>query len=247
MSKVIFPRWLAGSMPQTKSDASNNTRTFRAGNRLVKLKVKRKDDRKIFILSFIDQLNSALEKRTSELTALDATQPLSANLKKLIINFFTEVIARNDAVERHTGKAPPRLSDNEVQLSATLQTFRLGIERVGKEAAIDPAVSPVIDELTGDVEHFIRSIQLTRGIVTNVEGRPKLRNRPSNLVAMAFYSKIVLDHQLQHGQDKFPKPVHIQKQMLFLGHNIPQRTMRDWKQQMKRGTFGYYVQNRKRQ
>ncbi len=147
MSKVIFPRWLAGSMPQTKSDASNNTRTFRAGNRLVKLKVKRKDDRKIIILSFIDQLNSALEKRASELTALDATQPLSANLKKLIINFFTEVIARNDAVERHTGKAPPRLSDNEVQLSATLQTFRLGIERVGKEAAIDPAVSPVIDEL----------------------------------------------------------------------------------------------------
>ena len=247
MSKVNYPSWLPGFLPQTKHSVSNSIRTYRAGNRLVKPKEKRNDERKHIMRSFINQLNSALEKRASELTVLDGTQPFSANLKKVIINFFTEVIAKNDAVERHTGKAPPRLSDNEVQLSATLQTFRLGIERVVKEAAIDPAVSPVIDELTGDVEHFIRSIQLTRGIVTNVEGRPKLRNRPSNLVAMAFYSKIVLDHQLQHGQDKFPKPVHIQKQMLFLGHNIPQRTMRDWKQQMKRGTFGYYVQNRKRQ
>lgn len=247
MSKVNYPSWLPGFLPQTKHSVSNSIRTYRAGNRLVKPKEKRNDERKHIMRSFIDQLNSALEKRASELTVLDGTQPFSTNLQKVIIDLFTEVIAKNDAATRHTGQAPPRTSGNTVKLLVTLQNFRLGIAQIGKEAAIEPEVRAVLDELAGDVAHFIRSIQLTHGIVTTVEGKPKLRNRPSQTTAMAVYSKIVLGHQLQHGLGKFPKPRQIKIQMLFLGHNIPQRTMRDWKQQMKRGTFGHYVQNRKRQ
>ena len=247
MSKVNYPPWLPGFLPTTKHSVSKNTRTYRAGNRLVKPKEKRNDERKHIMRSFIDQLNSSLDKRASELTVLDGTQPFSTNLRKVIIDFFTEVIAKNDATTLHTGQAPPRTLNNASNLLGTLDNFRTRLARIGKGAAIDPAVSAVLDELAGDVAHFIRSIQITHGIVKIVDGRPRMRNSPGNLDAMSVYAKIVFDHQLQHGPDKPPKPRQIRSRMLALGHDIPERTMRDWKQQMKRGTFGHYAQNRKRQ
>ena len=248
MFNTNYPAWLVGRLPENVPGVPTTSKIIlRSGNRSAKRKQEKNDERKRIMRKFIAQLDFCLAKRAAELKALDDANPFSEILIKAIVEFFAEVIANNDATTKHKASTPPRTLENAAKLLGPLKEFKQSIDSCTKTTPIEPTVCAVLDELIGDVEHFIRSIQITHAIVKIDGGKPRMRNRPRKTDAMAAYYKIVLDLQSRQGQDNFPKPREIHKQMLALGHDIPERTMRDWKRQMKEGTFGHHVQNRKRQ
>jgi hypothetical protein len=192
-------------------------------------------------------MNRALEARASELNELYSENAMSAKLTALIKEFFQLVIKLNDETTKHTGRSPPKTLRNAKELLRRLQEFEIKVERLVPLTKHGPLLCTVLDELFDDVRHFVRSVQITNGIVKLVQGRPALRNRPSKIEAMTTYAKVITTHQSQHGTGEFPKPREAQKQLKLLGHVVPERTLRDWKRQIKNKTFGDYVQNRKRQ
>ena len=251
MSNKTYPTWLMGNLPSNQSAHTDGTlpvrRLISQGKPLTcKVKV---NDAEIKRLSsaFVHQLNRALEARASELTDLHIENAIPVKLAVLIQTFFHLVIKLNDETTTHIGRSPPKTLSNALGLLPALQEFEINAGLLVPLASDGLLLRTVLNELLDDVRHFVRSIQLTHLSVKIAQGRPVLRNRPSNIKAMTAYAEIVSAHQDQHGTDKFPKPSELQKQMQALGHTVPERTLRDWKRQMKNKTFGNYVQNRKRQ
>lgn len=247
MSKIKYRNWLVGSLPKTTPSNPNNIRTYRIGNKLIIPKNTGKNERKEIIRTFILQLYFSLVKRNIELVELNKLKPFPVNLNKLIRGFFSEVVKNYEATTLHTASTPPRTLGNAVKLIGTLEAFKKSCINLDKNMPVDPPVTTVLDELRGDVEHYIRSIRITYSSVRVINEQPILCNRPRQTDAMDAYSKIVFQHTRKHPQGKFPKPYQVKAQMNALGYVIPERTMRDWAKQMKEGTFGNYVQNRKRQ
>lgn len=251
MSNMTFPTWLAGSLPSSQSARTSGTlpgrRLILQGKQLAgKAKVNDAEIKRL-TRAFVHQLNRALEARASELTDLHIENAIPVKLAVLIQTFFHLVIKLNDETTKHTGRSPPKTLRNAVGLLPALQEFEINAGLLVPLTKGGLLLCTVLNELLDDVRHFVRSIQITHGIVKVVQGRPTLRNRPRKINAMTAYAAIVSAHQVHHGAEKFPKPSTVHEQLEDLGHVVPERTLRDWKRQMKNKTFGDYVQNRKRQ
>lgn len=248
MQHSEYPSWLAGCRPPNPNAKSNghfvDRRRYASGG--LQLRKSRGDDseRKPIMQVFIDQLDRALVDRARELKELDDKQPLSLELIALITNFFRLVITSSDGTTLHTAPTPLTTLIYAKALSKPLKNFKVNIERLVPATEVGLMLCTVLDELIGDVEHFIRSIKITHGIVKVDQGKPIMRNRPSNTTGMAAYAGIVNEYQQQHGPEEFPKPRVAFNQMVALGHAVSERTLRDWKLQMKNDTFGDFVQNR---
>lgn len=247
MSKINYRNWLVGSLPKTTPSNPNNIRTYRIGNKQIIPKDTNKRERKNITEGFIFQLHLSLVERNIELVELNKLKPFPENLDKLIRGFFSEVVKNYEATTLHTASTPPRTLGNAVKLIGTLEAFKKSCINLEKDVPVAPPVTAVLDELSGDVEHYIRSIRITYSSVRVIKNQPILCNRPRQTDAMDAYSKIIFERTREHPQGKFPKPYQVKAQMNALGYVIPERTMRDWAKQMKEGTFGNYVQNRKRQ
>jgi hypothetical protein len=251
MYNMTFPTWLAGSLPSSQSAQTTGTlpgrRLISQGKQLVcKAKVHDTEIKRL-IRAFVHQLNRALETRASELTDLHIENAMPVKLAVLIRTFFQLVIKLNDETTKHTRRSPPKTFSNAVGLIPALEEFEINAGLLVPLTKDGLLLCTVLNELLDDVHHFVQSIQLTHVSVRIAQGRPVLRNRPSNINAMTAYAAIVRAHQVHHGAEKFPKPSTVHKQLEDLGHVVPERTLRDWKHQMKNRTFGDYVQNRKRQ
>lgn len=251
MSNMTFPTWLAGSLPSSQSARTTGTlpgrRVISQGKQLAgKAKVNNAEIKRLS-RAFVHQLNRALEARASELTDLHIENAIPGKLALLIQTFFQLVIKLNDETTKHTGRSPPKTLSNAVGLLTALEEFEINAGLLVPLKRDGLLLCTVLNELLDDLRHFVRSIQITHGIVKVVQGSPTLPNRPSNIIAMTAYAAIVSAHQVQHGAEKFPKPSTVHKQLKDLGQAVPARTLRDWKRHMKNKTFGDFVQNRKRQ
>jgi hypothetical protein len=189
----------------------------------------------------------ALIARAKELESFHAARALPAPLRRLIIDFFKLVIQVSDGTKNHRGKHPPTTLKSTEGLTKPLQSFTTSVYGLVPASTTKPALRDVLDELIADVAHFIQQIRMTHAIVTVVNGKPRMRNRPVKRDAKVEFAALVETYQNTHGTAKFPKSAPTLAQLKALGHPVSTRTLRYWKKQMTNNTFGDFVQSKKRQ
>lgn len=213
-------------------------------------RIKSKDELlgpKYFYSLFIAQLDCALVDRAFELKYLHEKKSMPSRLASLIHEFFADVIKSNDATTKHKGQSPPRTLKNAEQLTVLLANFKYQVAQIIPASEWGLLLCMVLDDLNRDIEHFVRNIRMTSGIEMVIDGEPKIRNRPTNRAAQLAFASIIAEHIVQHGPAKYPKPAEVHRRLQMLGHLVKDRTLRDWKKQIKNNVFGNFVQNRKRQ
>lgn len=249
-NNLPFPPWLGGRLPQglsTESQKPSGVRKITQGRQRV---IKTKEElagSKYFNGLSIARLDFALVGRAIELQDLHQARRMPDDLAALIRNFVALIVKSNDATTKHKGKNPPRTLENARQLLVPLEKFKDRVAELVPVSEWGLLLCMVLDELAADIEHFITQITWNSAIVMVTDGKPRIRNRPSNQVVMAAYASIISEYQAVHGPEEFLKPALIQRQLKAQGHPISDRTLRDWKSHIKRGTLGDYIQVRKRQ
>jgi hypothetical protein len=105
-----------------------------------------------------------------------------------------------------------------------------------------------LHEFCCDIAHYELQIRFAYGIVhVDAGGRFKPANRPTNLQGKVEFAKIVNEYQAAHGAETFPKPRQIKAALDRANHSVPDRTLREWRKQMRLNTFSQHIQPRKRQ
>ena len=252
MKTEDYPLWVAGRLPTslsgniaTSTESAAPAHTFKQGKKYTR-KAKN-DDRKVIMRNFVHQLDLALVDRARELAAVHAEQAIPKPLATLILDFFSLVIQVSDGTKNHRGKAPPKTLKSAKGLTQPLQSFKVGIDAFMPTSKTSPALEDILKELIADVAHFIKQIRMTHAIVTVVDKNPLMRNRPAKHKARVKFAELVDEYQQLHGTEKFPKSSDLLAQLKTTGHVISSRTLRDWRAQMHKDTFWYFIQNRKRQ
>jgi hypothetical protein len=157
------------------------------------------------------------------------------------------VIRVSDGTKKHTGKAPPRTLKSAKGLTQPLQSFKVSVHELVPPSTTSSELRYVLDELIADVAHFIHQIRMTYAMVTVVDGKPLMRNRPAKRDAMVAFAELVDEHQNLHGAAAFPKSGSTLAQLKAKGHLVSAGTLRNWKKQIIDNTFGHFIQHRKQQ
>ncbi len=213
-------------------------------------RIKNKDELlgpKYFNSLFIAQLDCALVDRAFELQFLHDSKPMPIRLASLTHDFFADVVKSNDATTKHKGQRPPRTLKNAEQLIGLLAIFKHQVAQIIPVSEWGLLLCMVLDDLNGDIEHFVKNIRITSRIQMVIDGEPKIRNRPTNRAAQLAFASIIAEHMAQHGPAKYPKPAEVLRRLQLLGHIVKERTLRDWKKQIENNVFGNFSQNKKRQ
>ncbi len=246
-----FPYWMAGRLPKSSSGnvaaPAAHSNTFRQGKKQIQKTRAKSDERKVTMQWFIRQLDRALVVRARELDAIHEEEATHSNLVDAACDLFSLAIRLNDETTNHRGKTPPKTLSNARALKEPLKSLKLESASFVPKTANGLELQIVLNELVDDVEHFVRSIENAHADVRVIDGIPQIRNRQRNIVAMAIFGKMVDEHQEKFGAGKFPKLACIKSQLANKGHHIQERTIRDWKRQIRNNTFGDFVQIRKRQ
>ena len=233
----LFSTWLGGHLPISANAASTGAamvqRRIKQGRQT---RIKNKDELlgpKYFNSLFIAQLDCALVDRAFELQSLHETKSMPSRLASLTHDFFADVVKSNDATTKHKGQSPPRTLKNAEQLTVLLANFKLQVAQLIPVSEWGLLLCMVLDDLNGDIEHFVRNIRITSGIEMVIDGEPKIRNRPKNQGAQLAFASILVEHMAQHGPAEYPKPAAVRRRLQQLGHIVKERTLRDWKKQVK--------------
>ena len=252
MKNEDYPLWLVGRLPKSLSvniaapvAPATPVHTFKQGRKYTRKT--RNDERKVIMRNLIHQLDLALIDRTRELEAIHAAQAIQPPLANLVLNFFSVVIQVSDGTKNHRGKAPPRTLKSAEGLIQPLQYFKVGVDGFVPSSTTRPDVRDVLHELIADVAHFIQQIRMTHAMVTVVNGKPLMRNRPAMQDAKVVYGELVDEYQNLHGAAVFPKSGSTLAQLKAKGYLVSAGTIRNWKKQIINNTFGHFVQRRKQQ
>jgi hypothetical protein len=252
MKNEDYPLWLVGRMPTGLSDddaapaaPATPVQTFKQGRKHTRKT--RNDERKVIMRNFIHQLDLALIDRKRELEAIHAAQAIPPPLANLILNFFSAVIQVSDRTKKHTGKAPPRTLKSAEGLTQPLQSFKGSVHGLMPPPTTSSELRDVLEELIADVAHFIQQIRITHAMVTVVDGKPLMRNRPAMQDAKVAFAELVNEYQSLRGAAVFPKSGCTLAQLKAKGHLVSAGTLRNWKKQIVDNTFGHFVQLRKQQ
>lgn len=242
-----YPLWVAGRLPTSLSGnvAKSTTpakpaHTFKQGKKYTR-KAKN-DERKLIMQNRINQLDLALEDRARELDAVHAAQAIPKPLATLILDFFSVVIQVTEGTKKHRGKAPPTTLKSAKGLTQPLQSFQVNVQGLASTSTTSPALRDVLYELIADVAHFIQQIEMTHSMVTVVNGKPLMRNRPVKQDAKIVFAELVNEYQKIHGVAAFPKRGHTLAQLKARGYDVSPRTLQGWRTQMTNNTFGHFVQ-----
>ena len=246
-----YPIWIAGRLPTSSSGnvalPAAPSNTFRQGKKQVQKIRAKSDERKVTMQWFIRQLDRALVGRARELDAIHEVEATQSNLVDAACDFFSLAIRLNDETTNHRGKTPPKTLSNARALQRRLESLKVRSASFVPEIESELKLHTVLNELFEDVDHFVRSIEMTHATVTVIDGVPQLRNRQRNLEAMTAFCAIVQSFRGNGARDGLPRTSIIKSRLRNMGHEISERTIRDWKQQFEANTFGDFVQKRKRQ
>ena len=253
MKTESYPFWLAGRLPSDLSGSvaapaanaasSVTAHTFKQGGKYIR-KAKN-DERKVIMRNFINQLDLELVNRARELEVFHAAQPIEKPLATLILNFFKVVIKVSDGTKNHRGKAPPTKLRSAEGLTQPLQSFKVSVDAFVPASTASPVLRNILNELIADVVHFIKQIRITHSIVTVVNGKPLMRNRPVKHDAKVAFAELVNEYQNVRGEAVFPKRGYTLAQLKARGHDVSPRTIQDWRSQMTNNTFGYFAQKKR--
>ena len=247
MKNEDYPSWIAGRLPTSLSGnvaapvaPAMPAHTVKQGKKYTR-KTKN-GERKVMMRNLINKLDLALVKSARELEAVHAEQAIPNPLATLILDFFSLVIQVSDGTKNHRGKAPPTTLKSAKGLTKPLESFKVSVHGLLTTSTTSPALRDVLGELIADVAHFIQQIRMTHAMVTVVNGKPLMRNRPAKRDAMVAFAELVDEHQNLHGAAAFPKSGSTLAQLKARGHDVSPRTLRDWRKQMTNNTFGHFVQ-----
>ena len=183
MKNEDYPSWIAGRLPTSLSGnvaapvaPAMPAHTFKQGRKYTR-KTKN-DERKVIMRNLINKLDLALVASARELEAVNAEQAIPNPLATLILDFFSLVIQVSDGTKNHRGKAPPTTLKSAKGLTKPLESFKVSVYRLLTTSTTSPALRDVLGELIADVAHFIEQIKMTHAMVTVVDGKPLMRNRP---------------------------------------------------------------------
>jgi hypothetical protein len=252
MESQDYPSWIAGRMPTSLSGnvaapaaTAIPAQIFKQGKKYTR-KTKN-GERKVMMRNLINKLDLALVDSARELEAVHAEQAIPNPLATLILDFFNMVIQVSDGTKNHRGKAPPTTLKSAKGLTQPLESFKVSVHGLVPPSTTSSELRNVLDKLMADVADFIEQIRRTHAIVTVVDGKPLMRNRPAKRDAMVAFAELVDEHQNLHGAAAFPKSGSTLAQLKARGHDVSPRTLRDWRKQMTNNTFGHFVQHRKQQ
>jgi len=247
MKTEDYPLWIAGRLPTSLSGnvaapvtPAVPTHTFTQGRKYTRKAMN--DERKIIMRNRINQLDLALVDRARELEAVHATHAIPKPLAALIHDFFSTVIQVSDGTKNHRGKAPPRTLKSAEGLTQPLQSLKVSVHAYVPSSTTSSALRDVLNELIADVAHFIQQIRMTHAVVTAVDGKPLMRNRPTKHDAKVAFAELVVEYQNLHGAAAFPKSASTLAKLKARGHGVSPRTLRDWRKQMTNNVFGHFVQ-----
>lgn len=195
---------------------------------------------------FIHQLEAAMAQRAREEEVFWAEGRMSPLLANCVRNFHRQVIAAIEKTTQHNRRSAPPTLRSANSLMRALSSFKLRCNAAIKSLdQLDLALC--LWDLCDDVEHYVIQTRITFGLVALNNRMPRLANRPTKIVAKAFYGSLVGKHQLVHGDDSFPKPSSIRRAMNESGYHVSERTLNLWKNQIRCGTFGSHIQPKNRQ
>lgn len=194
-------------------------------------------------------LSDALCGSAAELNDLWNRGAISTEIADLTQRIFSIACSTvDDSLKSTRVGSPPALRKAKNLLKA-MEGFRAAIDSAlthDKRHALELAWC--LHEFCCDIAHYERQIRIAYGIVqVTAEGRPKPANRPTKLQGKKEFDKIVNEHQAVHGPGTFPKPRHIKAALARVNQSIPDRTLREWRKQMRLNTFNHYIQPSKRQ
>ena len=250
MKNEDYPSWIAGRLPTSLSGnvaapvaPAMPAHTVKQGKKYTR-KTKN-GERKVMMRNLINKLDLALVKSARELEAVHAEQAIPNPLATLILDFFSLVIQVSDGTKNHRGKAPPTTLKSAKGLTKPLESFKVSVHGLLTTSTTSPALRDVLGELIADVAHFIQQIRMTHAMVTVVNGKPLMRNRPAKRDAMVAFAELVDEHQNLHGAAAFPKSGSTLAQLKARGHDVSPRKLRDWRKPMTNNTFGDFAQKKR--
>lgn len=205
-------------------------------------------DRKNFSLRLIRQLNNALIQRVIEEDRFWKSGAMSDELANQVKDLHKKVIQAIDETLNHKSAGAPPTLKNAKALLPHVKAFKSKCSRLIVGDCLNRFQMAVcLHDLCDDIEHYVSQITIVYGIVSVVDNKPLMSNRPTNIEAKNLFHQLVSTHQSKFGQDTFPKPSAIQSAMAEKGHTIPKRTLNFWKIQITNQTFEHFTQPQKRQ
>lgn len=189
-------------------------------------------------------LNRELHDREKEMESLlgkTFTPQDFSDDAKLIFDKSYEVT--NKILEHKSVGAPPSLRKAR-SLSVAIEAF----EKLANERDdLTPEHRAWVEELCGDIHHFVRQIEITYAIVkTDQSGRPKPPNRPPNREGKQFYWRLVKEHRASNGEGTLPKTKFAHEKLADLGIRVTPRAINTWRKQIEDGSFFHFASNKKR-
>lgn len=160
---------------------------------------------------------------------------------KLIFDKAYEV---TNTILGHKSIGAPSSLRKARSLSASIRVFE---KLVNEMYNLTPEHRAWVEELCGDINHFVRQIEITYAIVkTDQSGRPKPPNRPSNREGKQIYWQLVKEHRASNGEGTFPKTKFAHEKLAGLGIRVTPKAINIWREQIENGSFFLFVSNKKR-
>jgi hypothetical protein len=196
-----------------------------------------------FYRAFIRQLDMAVCKRAREEERLFRLGAVSPALQSLLLDFHRSIVGTIESTIHHDEiGAPKTLSDARNLKLKTDQFDRQVHVLIPTRQKQRQALLKCVEELIEDVRHYVRQIKITSTMVTVQDETVPMSNRPTRLDAKKLFKKLVLKHQKAYGSSTFPKTKILLAALAECKHSVCERTIRNWKEQMKNGTFDNFVQ-----
>jgi len=205
-------------------------------------------DRKNFSLWVIHQLNNALIQRAAEEERFWNSGAMSDALAKQIKILHKKVIQALDETLNHKSAGAPPTLKNAKALLPHVEVFKNKCSKlIAADGIAQFRMAFCLHDLCDDIEYYVTQIKIVYAIVTVVDKKPVMSNRPTHIEAKKLFGQIVKNHQSKFGSNTFPKPRVAQAALSAKGHTIPKRTLNFWKTQFANKTFEHFIQPQKRQ
>jgi len=205
-------------------------------------------ERKNFSLLIIHQLNNALIARATEEEHFWKTGALNDELAQEVTAVHNKIIHVLDQTLNHKFSGAPPTLRNAKSLTSIVEIFKIKCTNLITAESMDQLLLAIcLNDLCDDVEHYVIQINRVFGIVSVVDQKPMLSNRPTNFAAKKNYDQIIRTHQSKFGVDSFPMPREIQSALSAKGHQISKRTINFWKSQFTKKRLEDFIQPQKRQ
>ena len=190
-----------------------------------------------FIGAFLGDLFKSLDSCNQELSLIS----IPNDLHDLMTDYADYVLKFLRSYPEPTG----RVAKKSIGLVRALNLKQVLFEKAFRSFDdIPPEVNQVVFEFNESVRWFVE--QHMKAFYSYIPGQ-KLPIKPSDWEGRKVFEREVMEHQIIHGERKYPRYKNIQKIMKKEGFKLSERSYRDWKRLYENGELWSYFPNKNRQ